>query len=254
MPARNQIFAKPAMQGAVFSHSFIAMMSLRMGFLLATTAIHGRILQGDEEEEEYTDDDTTSSTNQYTELLNEFNERIESDVSGMWDSAPSAWELEYWEVFGIVVLIVFGILLFFVFCCCCCTGNNGNQNGGDVHAGDRRVATHSELAEYRKHQLQEPILETTASSIDPTDEYSPAITATTSTQEDGILKSTTSTSTTIPKKRNVGFFNKTAFVWKETISVWGEFLGCSTADEEKDSYYKEYKTMKKKSKRNKEIV
>jgi hypothetical protein len=292
----------------------------------ASSARYRRILPGDDQDDKTNEQDSSAAAdntsgnnnnnngggeNRVVAFFQALTGRVESDASSMWDSAPSSWELEYWEVLAIAVTVVFGILLLVCSFCCCGAGGNGNNSSSGDLPQERIIATTSQAEEYLKskrkqlqqqqptsdNDLSEPILEMKMSELmaqgsgsssgiknhlqqlhhHQHNEYSPAIPEDLEASvhnKDGILKSHSSmdvtsntnnhdesinkgrgrskkrisTGTSIAKSNKYSFWDKTAFVWKETVSVWGEFLGLSnepsssnTVIDEKDSFYKEYK-------------
>jgi hypothetical protein len=265
----------------------------------------------------YSSSNNEDGDNAFVTFFKVLTGRVEEDAHGMWDSAPSAWQLEYWEVLAIFIGVILAIICVVCTCCsCCCT----NQYGGvsDLPK-DRIVATSSQADEYVKakrhyqqqqhhkrsagnNDLSEPILLATTSGGAgslrsggagslrsgksqqqqiPTNEYSPAIhdgeleaasgngnnmqlvKSHSSLDDDNnyashhhpIQEESNNTRGRSRKQRLVSsskkftFWDKTAFVWKETVSVWGEFLGLSnepsssnTIVDKEDSFYKEYKS------------
>ena len=65
-----------------------------------------------EQEQDGSGDDDQGDDN--FQVLYDAGERIEGDFESMWQTSPSEWIVEYWEVFAATVFIIF-----FVICCCC---------------------------------------------------------------------------------------------------------------------------------------
>ncbi|KAL3918648.1 MAG: hypothetical protein SGILL_004136 [Bacillariaceae sp.] len=126
----------------------------------------------EEEENENSEDGEAEDAN----FINNFMFRVDGDLYNMWNSSPSEWITEYWEVlavFGVLFFLV-GVLLCYVFCIvpCCSTydstqGREGDM--GDPHAGGRVVGTESEMEKHlenKKRRLFGRRKKTTASDED----------------------------------------------------------------------------------------
>jgi len=98
----------------------------------------------DNSQDEYNDDANSN-------VFNDFSNRIDSDVNAMWNSSPSEWILEYWEVFAGIMAV--GFLIAFLLCCilciipCCMDGGGSNQK-------PLVVATQEEVDEKRRKLLE----------------------------------------------------------------------------------------------------
>jgi hypothetical protein len=93
-------------------------------------------------------------------FINNFLFRVDGDLYNMWNSSPSQWVTEYWEVlavFGALFFLV-GVLLCYVCCIvpCCSPYESNDSRGhaeiGDPHAGGRAVATESEMEKHLQNK------------------------------------------------------------------------------------------------------
>lgn len=172
----------------------------------------------------YDDNNENSGNNNAAlEYVNDMTNRLEQDAQGMWYSAPSEWITEYWEVFGVTLLLL--ILLCACNCAlCCCMGSNA------ASSEPRKIvtATREELTEQQQRHLEAPIL----LPEQPSPSRGTAVSPTSSSSLD--LRNTAidpkSPNTTTGSKRT------RSSVLGEVVSVWSEFLGFSSPEEE--NYYK----------------
>ena len=79
-------------------------------------------------------------------------DRLASDMSSMWTSAPNEWVLEYWEVFVVIAGVAFFLLA--LHCCivydmCCARDASSSER---AHAGGRLPLTTEQFLEQRRRQ------------------------------------------------------------------------------------------------------
>jgi len=181
------------------------------------------------------DDENNDNNNDDGNFLTQATSRIEQDLVDMWDSSPSSWGDEYWEIFVTAIAIVFAVLLcHFIICCTpCFNDGSGDARGATPHGV--RTATTAELTDKEKKRLlEEPILDptkaprtsTTATSTTTTTPVgSPTSAATddTSYNPDGLMAVKSNETTTLPS--NTGKRRRrNNTLWSEVVSVWSEFM------------------------------
>ena len=94
------------------------------------------------DDETYTNSGTTIFSN-WTKHAQNMGDRVDEDLATMWETAPSQWIAEYWEVLAVFLGLVFIIALCYcMLCCSCCCG-------GDP--ASRRVM---DTDEYKSYQQQ----------------------------------------------------------------------------------------------------
>jgi hypothetical protein len=93
-------------------------------------------------------DNNDDDGNFITRLAN----RVAADMAAMWQSAPSDWGMEYWEVFCFLALFVFFLLA--LHCCMaydmCCSAEYAK-----ARAGGRAQLTQEQLQQRQQQQQQE---------------------------------------------------------------------------------------------------
>lgn len=77
----------------------------------------------------YADESGSTILSNWTKQAHQFEDRLDEDLVSMWETAPSAWIGEYWEVF--VAFLSIGLILmacYCMLCCsCCCGGSTGRR-------------------------------------------------------------------------------------------------------------------------------
>jgi len=157
--------------------------------------------------------------------------RIEQDLVDMWDSSPSSWGDEYWEIFVTAMAIIFAVLLCHcIICCTPCCNDGGDARGATPHGV--RTATAAELTDKEKKRLlEEPILDpkkaprTTTTPAQTTRMGSPTSAATDNTSNnnpDGLMSLKSNETTTLPS--NTDKRRRRNTLWSEVVSVWSEFM------------------------------
>ena len=81
--------------------------------------------------------------------------RIGNDTLDMWNTAPSEWITEYWEVFTVVALVASFLLCCHLYMVCdsCCFGNSNSK--GEVLAGSRTTMTPERYHEFVLQQRKQ---------------------------------------------------------------------------------------------------
>lgn len=175
-------------------------------------------------------------------VLTRFGDRVMSDMSTMWDTAPSEWVTEYWEVFA--GLAALGFFLLSLHCCMaydlCCGHNDGKL--GEAHSGGRPVMT----AQQNQQKLTEKdTINAQQSNTDMKSLYQPpnaldprSIASREDEENDGIMKEEAALPTSqlvektgTPASTPTSYSTKTKQIKRlvqETVTVWSEFLGLSS--------------------------
>jgi len=156
--------------------------------------------------------------------------QVEEDLNGMWETTPSEWGDEYWEVFiGIIGVALATTFCLMLICCtpCCCSYADESP---------RYVATQEELDTRRR--MKEPILDPedraprrgsgSKRMADAPRSHDASASKRRST-EDPPIKSK------IPRQR------RRRTLWEETIIVWKDFFrnGLYVPDDTMSHYTRE---------------
>lgn len=145
--------------------------------IISSTAasVRGRYLQENEGEGgesadgggEYQDGNNGSGN-----IAVDFEQRIENDLTDMWDTAPSSWVTEYWEVFASLLTVTFLLLI-----CHCCMAYDvccSSSSQGDISAGGRKTMTQGE---YNTRKEKDNPIDRDSSAYEPPIQLPPAATS-----------------------------------------------------------------------------
>mmetsp|Transcript_6063 Transcript_6063/g.11886 ORF Transcript_6063/g.11886 Transcript_6063/m.11886 type:complete len:378 (-) Transcript_6063:317-1450(-) len=202
-------------------------------------------------------------------LFSRFGDRVMSDMSTMWDTAPSEWVVEYWEVFA--GLAIFAFFLLTLHCCMAydiCCGHSDNKLREPLAGGrpamtalqrqqkllEKETAIDPQSSRDGKTSSPEPILSSSSKYQPPTAAGPNSLAPREDSEMDGIIKDETASPTPqSAENSSSGTPTSSSMKWKhvqrlvqETTTVWMEFLGFSSPYE---SEYERQTVLRRRKKR-----
>lgn len=238
-------------------------------WMLVTSLLMAPIVRADSQDNNNNSRDDSQDQDYYNNNYNEdndgngnvfsrFADRMSTDVSSMWQSAPNEWVAEYWEVFVVLAILTFVLLA--LHCCiaydmCCGTGMADYEK---AKAGGRVPLTREQLEERKRIMQQEKEQKTLAmekqqqqpeagllsekeqfgtalKSQEPLSSLNEESKHATAAAAAGAVQATTKTrEVPTSSESKPSFWNnverksrKMYRVGAEVVSVWSEFLGVS---------------------------